>query len=313
MKRNSHASDQIPIDKQTLMNPYFQKRCIIALIKIDLLCISFFPLIQNQTLAQSKPEDANTVMVSQRNFEQGNITLAIQKWGRDIRTGKNVAQALYNRSQAFILLKQYEFAVKDLDQLLKIQENKVPAEVYIVRGIALTETNQLSDAIKSFNQAEQIQRSPLVYNNRALAYERQGQLNLALIDLSKSVQLAPTPTHRLNLASLQNQLGQYNQVIQGMNLLIIDNTQFFPAYLTRGIAHYNLGQFQEAIQDFLFTLKIQPEQPEAYYYAGLSFAQLNRKEDATQNLVKAANLYLKQNQSNFYYQIIEKMTELDLQ
>lgn len=68
-----------------------------------------------------------------------------------------------------------------------------------------------------------------------------------------------------------------------------------------------------AIQNFVFSLKFMPDQPEAYYYAGLSFAKLNRKEDAAQSLIRSADLYLKQNQSASYHKVLEKMNELNLQ
>ena len=177
----------------------------------------------------------------------------------------------------------------------------------------MSELQQLPEAIQSFNQAEKLQPSPLVYNNRALAYQRAGQLPLALADLTKSIQLAPTSVNRLNLANLRVQLGQFQEVVEEMNQLLVTEKSFFPAYLTRGIAYYHLHQYQTAIRDFLFSLKIFPHQPEAYYYVGLSFAQLNRQRDAAENLIRAAELYLQNNQGNQYRQVLEKMNELNLQ
>jgi tetratricopeptide (TPR) repeat protein len=247
------------------------------------------------------------------NFHHGNLTYAIQQWSHDIKNGININDALFNRSQAYILLKQYDFAVQDLNRLIQIQGSKTPSQVYVVQGIALTELNQLQAAIQSFNQAEKINPSELVYSNRALAYQRSGQFKEALLDLTKSVQMAPTPVNQLNLANLQLQLAKYDQVVDEMNKLIAHEKYFFPAYLTRGIANYNLGKYELAIRDFVSSLTILPEQPEAYYYAGLSFAKLNRKDDATKNLLHSADLFLKQNQSNSYHQVLEKMNELNLQ
>jgi hypothetical protein len=56
-----------------------------------------------------------------------------------------------------------------------------------------------------------------------------------------------------------------------------------------------------------------PDLPEAYYYAGLAFAKLNQKQDAAQNLTRAADIYLRNNQASYYRQVLEKMTELNLQ
>ncbi|MEH1767385.1 MAG: tetratricopeptide repeat protein [Nostoc sp.] len=275
--------------------------------------MTFSTSVQAQISPINQPPVNNSSLSAEENFQHGNLTRAIQQWSRDIKNRTNIVEALFNRSQAYILLKQYNFAVQDLNQLIQVQGQNTPARVFIVRGIALSELNQLPEAIQSFNQAEKIQPSPLLYNNRALAYQRYGKLPQALEDLSKSVQLAPTLINRLNLANLRIQLSQFKQVLEEMNQMIVTEKTFFPAYLTRGIAYYNLGQYEIAIRDFLFSLKIFPDQPEAYYYAGLSFAKLNRKEDAAQNLIRSADLYLQRNQPTSYQQVLEKINELNLQ
>jgi len=277
------------------------------------LWTTFSTGVQAQVSPVTQPPVVNSSLSAEENFQHGNLTRAIQQWSRDIKNGTNVVEGLFNRSQAYILIKQYDFALQDLNQLIQLQGQKTPAKVFLVRGIALSELNQLPEAIQSFNQSEKLQPSPLVYNNRALAYQRAGKLPQALEDLRKSVQVAPTFINRVNLANLRIQLGQFRQVIEEMNQLLATEKSFFPSYLTRGIAYYNLGQYENAIRDFLFSLKIFPDQPEAYYYAGLSFAKLNRKEDASQNLIRSADLYLQRNQSNSYRQVLEKINELNPQ
>lgn len=276
-------------------------------------CFTSFTSVQAQVLPSNQPLPNNSNASGEQNFQQGNLTRAIQQWSRDIKNGHNIVTNLFNRSQAYILLKQYQFALEDVNQIIQIEGKNTPSQVFVVKGIALSELNQLQEAIQSFNTAEKLDSSPGLYNNRALAYQRLGQLNKALVDLTKSVQLLPTPIARLNLANLRIQLNQFQQVVNEMNQLIATDKTFFPAYLTRGIAYYNLGQYETAVRDFVVTLKIWPDQPEAYYYAGLSFAKLNRLEDASQNLIRSADLYLQRNQSNEYHQVLRKMNELNLQ
>lgn len=196
---------------------------------------------------------------------------------------------------------------------MTLEGKRVSANTLVLRGIALSETNQLPAAIESFNQAIAQQASSLAYNNRAITYQKMGQLPLALADLEKSVQLSPIPSHQLNLANLQIQLGQNQQAAQMMTQTITQDNKFFPAYVTRGIATYNLGAFEAALRDFTVALQIQPEQPEAFYYAGLAFNQLKRKPDAAKSMLRAAELYLQRNQAELYQQVLDKMTELKLQ
>lgn len=266
----------------------------------------------NSAQAQNSTTD-NAVISAEEHFRRGSITRAIQIWSSDIRNGKEIIKSLYNRSQAYIVLKQYDAALQDLNQLIKLQGVNTATPIYIIRGIALSEMGRLDEAIADFGQAEKLEPSYLVYSNRGLAYQRSQKYQRALEDLIKSVQLSPTPIAKLNLANVRIQIGQFAEVLAEMNQILEKDKTFFPAYLVRSIANYNLGKYEAAIQDCLFTLKILPDQPEAYYYAGLSFAKLNRKEDAAQNLVRAADLYLRQNQSNNYRQVLEKMSELNLQ
>jgi tetratricopeptide (TPR) repeat protein len=277
----------------------------------NIFCNNINTAVQAQVPSPPPSDTAN--LSAEEYFKRGNITRAIQLWSRDIKNGTEVAKSLYNRSQAYIVLRQYESALQDLNQLIKIQGVNTPVQVYVVRGIALNELNKLAEAIEDFNQAEKIQPSLLVYTNRGLAYQRSQQFDKAFEDFSRSVRLSPTPISKLNLANVRIQLGQFTEVVSEMSQLIDKEKGFFPAYLVRSIAYYNLGQYESAIKDCLFSLKILPDQPEAYYYAGLSFAKLNRKDDASQNLVRSADLYLRQNQSNNYRQVLEKMSELNLQ
>jgi len=288
----------------------------LLLLVISLSCSVLLPSI-NGSNAESQNPSAPAANTSNTNpedqFKKGNITAAIQLWSRDIKNGKEVAKSLYNRSQAYILLKQYDIALRDLNQLIAMQGVTTPSQVYIVRGIAFNELNRLAEAIEDFNQAEKLTPSALVYTNRGLAYQRLGQLTKAIEDFNKAVKISPIPINKLNLANVQIQLGQFNEVVNTMSKLISEEQSFFPAYLVRSIAYYNLGQYEASIRDCVFSLKLSPDQPDAYYYAGLSFAKLNQKEDASQNLVKSADLYLRQNQSNNYQQVLQKMSELNLQ
>jgi tetratricopeptide (TPR) repeat protein len=255
---------------------------------------------------------ATSAQSAVENFRSGNITRAVQQWNQEIRAGNNVINNLFNRSQAYILLEQYDSALQDVNTIIALEGSAASAEVLLVQGIALSNLNQLAQAIDSFNQAERRQPSVLVYSNRAIAYQRTGQFQAALADLTTAVELLPTAINRLNLANLHIQMGEFASAVEGMDQLITADASFFPAYLSRGIAHYHLDQHEAAVRDLLYTLTASPSQPDARYYAGLSLEKLNYREEASQNLIMAADLYLQQNRSDSYHQVLDKMAELGL-
>jgi len=248
---------------------------------------------------------------AQENFQAGNITRSVQQWSQSIREDTDVIHSLYNRAQAFIVLEQYEFALRDVQEIIEREPRVIP-EVLLVQGIALSNLNRLPEAIASFDQAERQQPSALIYSNRAIVHQRAGNLADARADMVKAIALSPTPVNYLNLANLQVQDGEYGKAIENMHDVLARNATFFPAYLTRGIAYHHSGQHRAAIRDFLSALTISPNQPEARYYAGLSLEALDMREEAAQSLLAAADLYLQQNRPDSYHQVLEKMSELSL-
>lgn len=244
---------------------------------------------------------------ARESFQQGDITSAIRQWSKEIRAEKDVETALFHRAQAYVVLSQYDFALADANRLISLQKKKPVAESFVVRGVVLTALNRLDEAIADFNQSEALRPSALVYSNRALAYQRSGQFDKAILDFQQAIQLEPTLLNQINLSNARIQNGDAENAVQEMSDVIEQNSKFYPAYLSRGIAYHQLGQHEPAIRDFVFSLNLSPTQAQAYYYAGLSLAALGHNQEAMDNLERAADLYLQQGQSHLYHAILEKM------
>jgi len=265
------------------------------------------------TMPVSTPGSTSEVTAAAyENFQNGNLTRAVQQWTQAIRAEDDIVRSLFNRSQAFIMLGQYEFALRDIDQIIDIEGPATGADVFLIQGIVLGNLGQLPEALASFEQSESKQPSALIYSNRALIHQRAGNLQLALSDLERAIALSPTPINYLNLANLHIQLENFDTAIEQMNQLLATDGTFFPAYLARGIAYHHAAEHQLALQDFLSTLTAAPNQPEARYYAGLSLAALDMREEASQSLLAAADIYLQQNKGDSYYQVLDMMSQLGL-
>jgi len=64
------------------------------------------------------------------------------------------------------------------------------------------------------------------------------------------------------------------------------------AYNNRGIAYFQLGQTQRAIQDFDETIRLDPELGLAYGNRAIGYAVLNRDREAGQDIERAVNFGL---------------------
>ena len=274
------------------------------------LLFAFTPLAAQAQVFRSEQKVSN--ISASESFQKGDITLAIQKWSKEIRASENVETALFHRSQAYIVLNQYEFALTDINKLILLQGKTPTAEALVVRGIAMTALNQLDEAIVSFNKAENLKPSTLIYSNRALAYQRAGQMDNAIADFQQALTIEPTLLNQINLSNAKIQAGDIETAAQEISEIIAHNPKFYPAYLNRGIAYHQLGKHELAIRDFIYSLNLGPAQAQAYYYAGLSLAELDHTQEAIDNLTRAADLYLQQGQPHLYHAILEKMDGLNL-
>jgi tetratricopeptide (TPR) repeat protein len=103
----------------------------------------------------------------------------------------------------------------------------VPAEIYISRGLDYYRKGQLNEAIAEYSKAIELNpRAAAAYNNRRLAYADQEQYDQALADWTRAIEL---------------------------------NQRYATAYLNRGVIYYKTAQFDQALADFRKALEINPK------------------------------------------------------
>lgn len=128
-------------------------------------------------------------------------TAAIQS----ARTGENMSWAFYNRGIAHMKLSQFDRAIADFDQALKLD----PDSTFALnnRGAALARKGEYDRAIADFNEAIRLDaQSATSYNNRGTAYARTGQYDRALEDFEQAVRLDPKDTSALSNLRLARQI-----------------------------------------------------------------------------------------------------------
>ena len=62
------------------------------------------------------------------------------------------------------------------------------------------------------------------------------------------------------------------------------------AYIYRGLANYNLGKYDRAIEDYSKAIKLDPEQAVAYYNLARIYSLRDNYEDAIRNLGTAIRI-----------------------
>lgn len=105
-------------------------------------------------------------------------------------TGVELSHAYDNRGYGFNHKGQYDSAIPDFDEAVRLDPNNYQA--FNNRGNAYTNKGQYDRAIPDYDQALRINPNyALSYSNRGNAYRLKGQYDRAIQDYNKAIQINP--------------------------------------------------------------------------------------------------------------------------
>lgn len=97
------------------------------------------------------------------------------------------AMTLYNRGSLYSNVGKNEEALQDLTRSIEIVDNY--ASSYNNRGMVLTRLKRYNEAMQDFDRALQLEESAVIYYNKANAQKDMGNVDGALIDFQKALNL----------------------------------------------------------------------------------------------------------------------------
>ncbi len=108
-------------------------------------------------------------------------------------------------------------------------------------------------------------RQAIAYNNRGIAYEKQGEVEEARTDYETAVALKPDYAEAYNnLGNIYRGQGKYHAALENYNKVIELNAYNPKAYNNRGTVYATLDQEQAAFADYNKALELNPYYAEAY-------------------------------------------------
>ncbi|HVK05459.1 MAG TPA: tetratricopeptide repeat protein, partial [Armatimonadaceae bacterium] len=187
-------------------------------------------------------------------------------------TGQAGIDAYYNRAVAYTNLKNYESAAADFDRVIAAAPEDVTA--YSARAVAYANMaaknpalydRAIADYTKVIALKPTSDAATTAYLNRALAYNATKRPKEALADLASYLTRKPDDARALALQAEIASVGADPTVAVDINTKAIQrNPKDTNALFNRGVAYYNLKQYDKAAADYGQVIALKPDDAEAY-------------------------------------------------
>ena len=172
--------------------------------------------------------------------------------------------------------------------------NKYPdyAGAYNNRAIIYKEQGNIQQALSDYNKAIKINFNyEDAYYNRGNAYCQQGNFIKALFDYNEAIKINPNYAEAYNnRAIIYKEQGNIKQAFSDYNKAIEINSNYFAAYNNRGITYYQQGNFIQAISDYNRAIEINPNYAVIYCNRGLAYVQQGNLTQAFSDYTKAIKI-----------------------
>ena len=122
-----------------------------------------------------------------------------------------------------------------------------------------------------------------VYTDRGWAYGARGDMDLALADFERALNLEPDSARALmGRAMVHHENRRFQQAIDDYSRAIVRVPTLAQAYLSRGNAYAEIRDYEKALADYARTISLAPDNPDGYLNRGRIHVLEGRYEMACQ-------------------------------
>lgn len=222
-------------------------------------------------------------------------------------SGKNLAFAFYKRGNAYSQKGDYDRAIQDYDQAIRL--NPGHAIAFSNRGVAYARKGDYDRAIQDYNQAIRLDpKHADSFSNRGVAYRRKEDYDRAIQDYDQAIRLNPKHVSAwYNRGNAYRRKGDYDRAIQNYDQAIRLNPKYANAFSNRGVAYARKGDNDRAIQNYDQAIRLNPNYVNAFYNRGNAYRRKGDYERAVLDYdqvirlnPKHANAYTNRGLMHFY-------------
>ena len=145
-------------------------------------------------------------------------------------------------------------------------------EDFFNRAIAKKAAGDLDGAIADYDRAIQLDpKEAAIYNNRGLAKQAKGDLDAAIVDFNRAIQLNPKDAVAYsNRGNTKRDKGDVDGAIVDYNRAIRVDSKYAIPYYSRGLAKKQKNDLDGAIADYNRVIQLNPKFAKAYCDRGVA-------------------------------------------
>ncbi|NQT07283.1 MAG: tetratricopeptide repeat protein, partial [Candidatus Omnitrophica bacterium] len=185
------------------------------------------------------------------------------------------------RGIAYVKTGEFDEAIAHLNVAIELDPKF--AQAYTNRGLAYVKKGELDRAMEDFNKAIELNSSSVMaYNNRGGIYAMQAEYAQAIADFTRALELDP-----------DNKMAQDN--LRGAKRSKLAEERKPPeqavTYFDRGVECMDLGEYDEAIENFTRAIELDPEVPPvAYNNRAIVYMKIGEYKKALEDFTRALEL-----------------------
>jgi tetratricopeptide (TPR) repeat protein len=201
-----------------------------------------------------------------------------------------LAIALSNRGLAYARKADYERAIEDLSEALRLEPSYSIA--FLDRGGVYASKGDYDRAIQDFNQALLYDpKNAYAYYGRGYAYRSKEDYERAIQDYDAGIQLDPKNAEAVSdRGYVYARKGDDDRAIQDYSEAIRLEPRNTLAFIRRGSAYYRKEDFKRAVQEYEEAIKVDPKDARGFRGKGRALFYLGRFRDAQAGFIKAIEL-----------------------
>ena len=248
-----------------------------------------------------------------KQMNRAEIEKALSDYDKAIKLDPAFTEAYLMRGLAHKLSGKYDKALADYNKALELDpanasakdsikqlqderasappEGKNPA-FYCERGSAYLNGGEVDKALADFNKAVELNPGlALAYCNRGSVYISKNEYDKALSDLNKAIELVPDFSMAYNNRGMvYKKRGEYEKALSDYNKAIELDHENVVFYNNRAQAYEEKGEYDKSISDSNKALELSPKNSMAYNNRGLAYFKKGMYEDAVSDCKKAVEL-----------------------